>query len=929
MLKSNTVQHAVKLNVYISHATLITIMSLKKFALTMLMATCLFAPAFAQRDTVALQTIISKTANYVTNFPIEKVYLHLDKPYYAAGDTIWFKAYVTLDKHQPSNLSNIVYVDIAGQDSIVKVVKLPVVNGVAHGNIILSPASYQQGNYHLRAYTAWMRNFETDYYFNKNITIGNAIQSAVNTSIVFNRAAGQAKVTAAVTYKQPGDVLANKRVNWNITNATGDELSKGKGITDANGVLNLTLTEASATSLKNATLTTNIELPDRKETLNKFPLAAAANDRDVQFFPEGGELTLGVRSKVAFKAIGSNGLGVNIKGTITDNTGAVIANLETAHLGMGVFALTPEDGKNYKANITFPDGFAATYDMPRVKPAGITLTVYNNDPENLNIKLTANDPYFKANQGKLYYIAAQVGGAIYFAAQTALQTPTYTASIPKSKFPTGLVQLTLFSERGIALAERISFVKRNDMLNLSLAPDRKAFSVRQKVKFAVAAKNNTAPVEGEFSVSVIDETKVPVDEESETTIISNLLLTSEIKGYIEKPNYYFISKDANVDANLDILMLTQGYRRISYRNIITGKNPQMYLTPEQQGLEVSGVLRNNTGMPISKGNMRIQIPSKNFYAETVADMSGNFIFPKLNFADSSQIILSARNNPYSKNLMISVNGDNYQPVTKNPYALDAVTNIDSAYKTLMLNSKRQYDNLHILKEVVIKSTSLVKKPSHADYSALTGLPLMADQQLSGERFKDCPSLYLCLPGLLLGVTAENNALYFTKNISDQNKLPLQVFVNGSPVDYQTLNAYRGNDVETIEVFKKDGLSNINHNFMSDGIISIITRKIKMEKISFAQLQEMLPKGNLLSYTAQGYAIPREFYSPKYDPLKQGAFGGDLRSTIFWSPKIKTDKTGLTSFEYFNSDGKGSYRAVIEGMDTEGNLGRYIYRYTVK
>ncbi len=411
--------------------------------------------------------------------------------------------------------------------------------------------------------------------------------------------------------------------------------------------------------------------------------------------------------------------------------------------------------------------------------------------------------------------------------------------------------------------------------------------------------------------------------------MSNLLLTSDIKGYIEKPNYYFVSKDPNVDANLDILMLTQGYRRISYRNIITGKFPQIILTPEQQGLEVSGILRNNTGMPISKGNLRIQIPAKNYFAETVADMSGNFRFSKLTFPDSAQVIISARNNPNSRSMMISVTGDSYQPATKNINALDEVANIDSTYKNLMLNSKRQYDNLHILKEVVIKSTSLVKKATHSDYGTLSALPMMADQQLTGERFKDCPNLYVCLPTMLLGVSAENNALYFTKNISNQNKLPLQVFLNGSPVDYQTLNGYRGNDVETIEVFKSDGLSNINRNYMSDGIVSIITRKIKADKITFAQLQEMLPKGNLLSYNAQGYSIPREFYSPKYDPLKSGAFGGDLRSIIFWSPKIKTDKTGVTSFEYFNSDSKGSYRAVIEGIDTEGNLGRYIFRYTVK
>ena len=155
-------------------------------------------------------------------------------------------------------------------------------------------------------------------------------------------------------------------------------------------------------------------------------------------------------------------------------------------------------------------------------------------------------------------------------------------------------------------------------------------------------------------------------------------------------------------------------------------------------------------------------------------------------------------------------------------------------------------------------------------------------------------------------------------------------MNGNPVDYSYLNSIRGSEVETVEVFKTDGFSNINRNYDADGIVSIITRKIETTKITMAQLQDLLPKGNLLTFNAQGYAISRDFYAPKYDVLKQGAgFGGDLRSTIFWSPKVKTDKTGITSVDFFNADGRGTYRATIEGIDADGNLGRYVVRYTVK
>jgi len=909
-------------------------MNLRRSALTILLVTTFAVTAFAQKDTVGLNTIITKTARFITNYPIEKVYLHLDKPFYAAGDTIWFKAYVTMDKHVPTLLSTIVYVDIVNsQDSIMRLVKLPVVNGVASGSIPLTTAEYKQGNYHLRGYTSWMRNFDTDYFFNKTIAIGNAIETAVKTNVAFNATvlAGKLKVDAHLVYKDGDDAaIANKKVSWVVKNATSDEISKGKGNTDENGVLNVTFPGSSVSALQNYTLVTTTELGNRKESTGLFPLKGVVAIKDVQFFPEGGDLTIGVRSKVAFKAIGANGLGINIKGTITDGTGTVVANLASEHLGMGMFALLPEEGKTYKANITFADGSQTSYDLPRAALSGINLAVFNNDPENLNIKISSNEAFFKLNQGKAYYIVAQNGGAIYFAAQTSLQSQIYSAAIPKAKFPSGIIQLTLFSDRGIPLSERIVFIQHNDMLNLTMASDKKVYNTRQKVKVTVSAKNKLLPVAGSFSVSVIDESKVPFNENAETTILSNLLLTSELKGYIEQPNYYFVSKDENAAAKLDILMLTQGYRRISYNNIRNDRYPQILALPEQQGLEITGMLRNNTGLPIAKGNLRMQIPSRNFYAEGVTDMTGNFKFSKLNFSDSSQVIISARNNYNNRNLVISVTGEAYTPPTKNPYILDGINNMDSLYKPYLLNSKKRYDNLHILKEVVIKATSTVKKATHNDYPGFGGLDMQTDQTVTADRIKDCNDLRQCLPSILLGVTADDNYLYLSKNYNSPDKKPMQIFYNGKPVDYSFLSSVNGNGVETIELYKTDGVSGINKTYGTDGMIFINMRKVVSTKISIAELQEMMPKGNLLSFTAPGYTVSREFYSPSYEVAKPGlAFGGDLRSTVYWSPKIVTDKTGLTSFEFYNADGRGTYRATIEGIDADGNLGRYILRYTVK
>ena len=87
-------------------------MNLRKFLFALLtFLTITHFSAYAQRDSIPLTTIIAKTQKLSNDHPTEKVYLHFDKPYYAVNDTIWFKAYVTIDLHQPTSLSKILYID--------------------------------------------------------------------------------------------------------------------------------------------------------------------------------------------------------------------------------------------------------------------------------------------------------------------------------------------------------------------------------------------------------------------------------------------------------------------------------------------------------------------------------------------------------------------------------------------------------------------------------------------------------------------------------------------------------------------------------------------------------------------------------------------------------------------------------------------------
>jgi hypothetical protein len=900
-----------------------------RYAVTLLLFAVSYMPAFAQRDSVSLNTIIEKTSALAANRPIEKVYLHFDKPYYAVDDTIWFKAYVTDNFHQPSLLSKVMYVELMNsRDSLVQLLKLPVRAGMASGSFPLPEASYRQDNYHIRAYTKWMTNFDAAYFFKKTVPVGNAIDKQVNTNVTFSKTGSDKsmQITSRIVYKDiDGNPLHNKRITWSVSSNV-DDVAKGKGTTDASGALTITFTNSKLIDLTGAAITAFIDLGNRKVAGSTFPLKSVLGDADVQFFPEGGEMLNSVRSRVAIKAVGSNGLGMDFSGTITDNAGTVLANVTSQHAGMGSFYLLPELNKTYKANITFKNGIKGSYDLPKVQASGFSLSANNTDENNVSIKLSTSPAFFEANKGRSFYIVAQSVGTVCFAAQTVLKEQIYSANIPKSKFPTGILQFTLFSSGGIALSERLVFIQRKDQLNIGITSDKPLYGGRQKVKLNISAKNKTAPAEGNFSISVIDESKVQVDEEGETTILSGLLLTSDLKGYVERPNYYFNKISDKTAADLDLLMLTQGYRRFTYTDVLANRLPQVTSLPEQ-GIEVSGVLRTLNGMPVKGGSVRLLMPDRNFSANAVSNPEGQFKFPNLAFTDTSKVVVTAKGNYNAKNLMVMVDGYTYPALPKNQFYPDEVTNIDSTMRPYLLNSKKKLNSMQMLKAVVVTAAAPKQGKTHVDYPSLTGLSMIADHVIDGSRL-NCNNLMLCLQSMMMGVTYENNNFYVTRDYNAGKKIPMAVYVTGMPVDASYLNNVMPGEVESVEVFLRDELGLVNNQNQTNGVVVINSKtKPKGTKISLAELQDLLPQPSVVTFRPKGYNISREFYSPKYDVPKP--IGVDFRSTIYWNPRVVTDATGATSLEFYNSDGKGTYRAVIEGIDKDGNLGRFIYRYKVQ
>lgn len=904
-----------------------------KFAIALIvLSTSLQLSALAQQDSIVLDNILKKTKKLNDERPIEKVYLHFDKPYYSVADTIWFKAYLTMEQNLPSLLSKIVYVDLMNsKDSLVQTIKLPVVGGVADGYIPLSPGTYQQGNYYVKAYTIWMLNFSDDYFFSKTIPIGEAIEKQVNTLLSYKTTETDKTqvIDAVIQFKNRDNVIqANKIVNWRVL-SNYDIVAKGKGTTDQNGFLRIKIDPRKSDKIKNGELITDINLTEKEIVTSSFQLKPTTSAAyDVQFFPEGGDLIAGIASRIGFKAINGNGAGVDLKGSVVDNSGTKLTDLSSSHLGMGAFYLNPEVGKTYKANITFNDGTTKSFDLPKTLESGIATQVNNTDSLLFNLKIVANDAYFEANKNKNLFIVATNGTMVYYAAKTKLNNQITAAKIPKDKFPAGIVQITLFSETGEPISERLAFNYQPNGIKLSLKTDLATYKPRQKVKLAVTAKNAAQFADGNFSIAVTDEQKVPVDENSETTILSSLLLTSDLKGYVEKPNYYFNKTNAKKLADLDVLMLTQGFRRYAYKEILAGKFPPITFLPEQS-MTLTGTLRDRTGMPVRKGNLRLTVPGTRIGVETITSPSGIFAFQNLNFPDSSEVVISAKYNPNGNNLMVLLDGQPAPQLSKNPYPAQEVTNIDSTLSAYLNNSKRQYSYLRQLKEVKIEGAK-AKRPSHSDYPALAGLSSISGTLIEGDRFSGCNMLTMCLQTMATGLIFYENNFYVNRDYQQGSRVPVQIFLNGMPVDYFGLASVQSSEVENVEVFTKDELGTVNRMYNTNGVLVINTKKIpKGTKMSMEEFKKLIPDPSVLKIKPKGYSKQREFYSPKYVNAAATYNFNDLRSTIYWNPKVVTTSQGGLSLEYYNADGKGTYKAVIEGVDKNGNIGRFVYRYTVK
>lgn len=860
--------------------------------------------------------------------PQEKLYLHFDKPCYVAGDRMWFRAYlVNANTHKPDTASCAVYVELTNStDSLVRRVKIPCVKGVYSGSILLNEET-PEGVYSIRAYTNWMRNVGNDFFYHRQMYIGNSISSKVKSSINYTFV-NDKEVAADILFTQKDTPLASKKITYYL-NLSGKNKSPKTATTNPQGKIHIEYNPQQI-DIKKPSL--HVTYQEDMSKYEKTYILPAKNDFDVQFFPEGGELISGNSNCIAFKAIKLNGFSTEIAGSVFDDANNKICDFKSTHLGMGKFYFMPDKAKKYYALVENADGNTKKrIDLPNVSQHAFALeATFRNHKIHIGIK--HNDP------SDSLLLLAHSRSTIFYN-QTITNADDDVTFNPQNLRP-GIVSFLLLNKNREPISERLVFIKPQKAASSSFQFDKPDYDSREKVTCMVHVTDSAGnPVAGSFSVATTDASDVVIDSLGDN-ITNTLLLSSDIKGYIENPNQYFDPNYKQADEALDVLMQTQGWKRFDVASLLKGEK-ETATNFLEQGQAISGAIKAGILNKREKGTvMTILAPSIKYFAMQETDENGRFSFSGFAFPDSTKFTIQAKRKKGLKDAVeITVDEDTFPSIDQETIRPEkAITTTDNQLQTA--SEKFVYENGMF--NFNLKGIEVVAKREPEVETTITDPNyLMSTEQyeLSGKglaRYNDQPfgSLIKSLPGLeswdenMPNSNTDAIAYSDTETVNDD---PGPHFAwDGNIYSYQEVERIDVNDLLSVQVLRSNNAIVSRNRSSLDDILIVLNFKKNRDIFSSRPKPQ-----NMAIAMPLGYAKSVNFYQPKYDVDSIRTKGGpDLRSTIYWLPELKTDASGNGSFSFYTADRASKYNVVLEGVLPNGEtchseLKKMLFKTTAK
>jgi hypothetical protein len=642
----------------------------------------------------------------------------------------------------------------------------------------------------------------------------------------------------------------------------------------------------------------------------------------IEVFPEGGVLVNGLNSKVAFKATNGSGIPVFVKGFLINDKNKIIDTLKVTHDGMGVFQLKPIAGENYQLSWTDENAQKGITPITIAKKEGVILKLsLDNEKAYAQVERTLDVPQ---NYKQMKLLVHQNQHLIYTVDFKGEERQVQKAGLPIDELPTGIVQFSLFTSDWFPLAERIVFVNnRLHEFNAKLSVPLANLNKRGKNVIEVLVSDTSA---SNMSISITDASIVMPEQQN---IYSDFLLSNDIRGKVYQPAYYFSSDADSVAAHLDLVMLTNGWRKFDWDKIKTGTLPVLKFPRETDFMKITGKVFGSTSTKLASDLMLNLVisgkdSSKKFVFIPVLK-DGTFEDKSIFYYDTSRIFYGFNGNNkltditqvhFENGLLrqefkkISLGTIGYQ----NNWS-DSMARAKLNYYLLEQEKLKKQMASATLQEVIVKSKSksplqiLDEKYASGMFSGFDGtsFDLTNDPSALGG-INVLTYLQGKVAGLQISVSGSQASATWRGSNTD-------FFLNEISTPLDMILALPISDIAYVKAIRPPFFGSVGGG--SGGAVAIYTKKGKNSKGGSENSKGM--ENTVLG----GYSVFKEFYSPNYDN-PTGNFNADNRTTLYWNPYVLTNKRSpRVKIEFYNNDTSKKLQIVLEGINSNGKLARTV------
>jgi hypothetical protein len=643
------------------------------------------------------------------------------------------------------------------------------------------------------------------------------------------------------------------------------------------------------------------------------PAASSSPDYDIQFFPEGGNLVENLPAHVAFRIADTSGKGLSCQGALVNTAGDTLARFHTLRFGMGLFTFTPVKGDRYKASLELPDRSRITRELPPAEAKGYALQVTDGDTGKLLVTVRTNS----TDNGSTAELLIHTHHNGRPAEKKNISGGQAQFLIDKDSLGEGASSFTILNGQGIPVCERLWF-KYPALLKLELHPDQEKYFPRQKVTLDLSTRDAAGrPVILNASMAIVlqDSLQSP----GQKNILTYLMLSSDLKGAIESPGYYFSEDSPERAATMDLLMMTQGWRKFRWTTAPRQPTPSFLYPPEYAGLLISGKITDRqTGAPVAGIPAWLSAPGPQFHiAYSVSNKYGDIQWDLGKLYGAHELVVQTGDPVTDSLYRVDIRSPFSDPDTRNnmiPFQRPQTAKDQLLLHSIGAQAQNAYQAerwQHFIQPRLIDTSTFYGHPDKRylldDYTRFTTMEEVMREYVKEVHVRDSKGTFT------FSVQSDQaNELFFESK-------PL-VLVDGVPIsDVNQVMRFDPLKIKKMEIMTR-------RYFLGDSLFNgIISYGTYTGDLSGFPLDR---NAYILEY--EGLQLQREFYSPVYDTRDpQSSRIPDLRNVLYWSPNILTDTQGRQQMSFYTSDVRGRYSVVIQGITADGKAGSMMTSFEVR